>query len=51
MKGSDFIILGSFGTILYTGDFRYDPVMLENKVLAHVMENEVCKWILHNLVL
>jgi hypothetical protein len=26
-------------------------VMLENKVLAHVMENEVCKWILHNLVL
>jgi mRNA degradation ribonuclease J1/J2 len=34
---------GSFGTILYTGDFRYDPIMLENKVLAHVMENEVCK--------
>jgi len=36
-----FLFLGSFGTILYTGDFRYDPVMLENKMLAHVMKNEV----------
>jgi hypothetical protein len=37
------LFLGSFGTILYTGDFRYDQVMLQNKVLAHVVKNEVCK--------
>jgi hypothetical protein len=36
------LFLGSFGTILYTGDIRYDPVMLENRVLAHVIEHEVC---------
>ncbi|XP_069689372.1 5' exonuclease Apollo-like isoform X5 [Periplaneta americana] len=36
-----FLFQGFFGTMLYTGDFRYDPVMLENQALTQVLRNKL----------